>query len=255
MTSGFHLMKVIEPDELFTICIDSAMEIPEIDMIGVYLLNKKNHIYELKYNVGGSPDFVEKVKTNQFRTTDESILGGKQPRYRDIAHIEKSNNMVVIEEGIKSFCIIPIIVDNQVIGAFNVASRNYTSISKQTGNILELISSQLGTTLHKIWSREKIKLNENRLEALLELTQMNYESENEIYNFALEKGVQLTKSTHGFIAHVDPENHYIFQMRIWSIHAKQMGPVQDNIDESSDVLCKGIWSEIIQNEKTYHSEQ
>ncbi|MHA1452494.1 MAG: hybrid sensor histidine kinase/response regulator, partial [Promethearchaeota archaeon] len=154
-----------------------------------------------------------------------------------------------INEGIKSYCIIPIIVKNQVIGVFNVASRNNEAISKQTGNILELISSQLGTTLEKIGAQEKIKLNENRLEVLLELTQMKYESEDEIYNFALEKGVQLTKSTHGFIAHVDPKDHFISQMRVWSIHAKNMPPIHEFTDESSSVLDKWVWEEIIQTNK------
>ncbi|TFG17327.1 MAG: PAS domain S-box protein, partial [Promethearchaeota archaeon] len=246
---GISLNKVIEQDALFELCIDSAISVPEIDLIGVYLLNKKTHDFELKYNVGGSSEFVEKVKINKFRNTSGEIFGKKEIIYRDLKHIETTANELIINEGIKSYCIIPIIVKNQVIGVFNVASRNYVSISEQTGTILELISSQLGATLEKIWVQEQIKLNENRLEALLELTQMNYESENEIYNFALEKGVQLTKSTHGFIAHVDPKDNFISQMRVWSIHAKDMPPMHQFTDKLSAIINKEIWDEIIQTNK------
>jgi len=246
---GISLNEVTEQDDLFALCMESALKVPEIDLIGVYLSNNITHSFELKYHVGGSPEFVEKMRIHQFRNGDEGILEKKEPIYRDFKYIKATAIDPITKEGIKSYCVIPIIVKNQSMGVFNVASRNYETISNQTGNTLELISSQLGTTLEKIWAQEKIKLDENRLEALLELTQMKYESEDEIYNFALEKGVQLTKSSHGFIAHVDPKDHYISQMRIWSIHAKNMPPIHELTDKNSTVIDKGVWGEIIRTNK------
>ncbi len=246
---GLALNEVSEPDQLFRLCMESALKAPEIDMIGVYQLNKKTQEFDLKYSKGGSPKFEEKVKINQFRMGSEIIFKEQKSIYRDQKYVEKIADPVIITEGIKSYCVIPFIVGNQVAGVFNVASRNYPRISQKTRNTLELIASQLGAKLEKIWAQEKIKLNEERLQALLELTQMKYDSEDEIFDFALEKGVQLTKSTHGFIAQIDSESHKITDFRIWSIHAKNMSPLHEVVTDSSETLSKAIWTEIIKQKK------
>ncbi|HEU5453229.1 MAG TPA: response regulator, partial [Terriglobales bacterium] len=48
-----------------------------------------------------------------------------------------------------------------------------------------------------------VKLNERRLEALLELNRMNASSEEEITSFALEQGIGLTGSRYGYVGFVD----------------------------------------------------
>jgi PAS domain S-box-containing protein len=246
---GFSLNEVTELDELFKLCISTAMRLPEIDLIGIYILNSKSGDFDLKYSEGGSKNFVEKVKTDQFRRNGISIFQNKKAIYRDLNYIEISKNSIIPEEGIKSYCLIPIITENGIVGAFNVASRHYKSISTQTGNVIELISAQLGTKLEKIWAQEKIKLNEERLEVLLQLNQMNNESEENIFNFALEKAVQLTNSTHGFISQVDIESKQITQMRIWSIHSRNVPPVFEFPDQNQEMLKTNPWKQIVKTKK------
>ncbi|MBN2156502.1 MAG: GAF domain-containing protein [Candidatus Lokiarchaeota archaeon] len=245
---GIALNEVVEIDDLFNLCIDSAFEIPEIDMIGIYLINKKSQNFELKYHKGLKYYISKKDPINQLQIKDTILLDKRQPLYRDYCDIEKNNSKIIQEEQIRSYAIIPILIGNEVIGVFNVASLSSESISKVVRSYLELISSQLGTTLSKIEAYEKIKLNERRLEALLKLNQMSYESEDEIYNFALQEGVKLTKSTHGFIAHVSQEEE-ITNLRIWSIHSQNTPPIHEVSEKSSEFINIHVWEDIVATKK------
>ncbi len=64
-------------------------------------------------------------------------------------------------------------------------------------------------------AEEALRLDESRLEALLEFSQMSGASLNEITDFALEQAVMLTKSKIGYLAFVN-ENETVLTMHSWS---------------------------------------
>ena len=67
-------------------------------------------------------------------------------------------------------------------------------------------------------AEEEVKLNEQRLEALLELNQMTEATLEEITAFALEEAVRLTQSKIGYVAFVS-EDESILTMHAWSRQA------------------------------------
>ena len=62
---------------------------------------------------------------------------------------------------------------------------------------------------------DALRLNEERLEALLKLSQMTEASEKEISDFALEEGVRLTESKIGYL-HFFNEDQKSLQLYSWS---------------------------------------
>jgi hypothetical protein len=62
---------------------------------------------------------------------------------------------------------------------------------------------------------EEFKLNEERLEALLKLTHLEFKSEKEITDLALEEAVRLTKSKGGYLHFFDEDDQTI-QLYSWS---------------------------------------
>lgn len=62
---------------------------------------------------------------------------------------------------------------------------------------------------------KSLKLDEERLEALLKLSRMDFTSEKEITDFALEEGVRLTKSNGGYL-HFFNEDEHTIHLYSWS---------------------------------------
>ncbi len=91
-----------------------------------------------------------------------------------------------------------------------------------------------------------LRLNEIRLEALLELSQMSWSSEEEVADYVLEQQVRLTSSTIGLIGFLD-EDEKILHLHTWTEHIPECGlpeaPARYNIAQS------GIWADAVRQRK------
>ncbi len=91
-----------------------------------------------------------------------------------------------------------------------------------------------------------LRLNEIRLEALLELSQMSWFSQEEVADYVLEQQVRLTSSTIGLIGFLD-EDERILNLHTWTEHIPECGlpeaPARYNIAKS------GIWADAVRQRK------
>lgn len=92
-------------------------------------------------------------------------------------------------------------------------------------------------------SEEALRLDEARLEALLELTQMSEASEQDITNFALEEGVWLTGSEVGWMGALD-DSGTIVTLYNFSSRARQECEVVGR-PHSFSIKNAGIWAQPI----------
>ncbi|MDW7731704.1 MAG: GAF domain-containing protein [Methanolobus sp.] len=104
---------------------------------------------------------------------------------------------------------------------------------------------------HDLTRQKKIedilRLNESRLEALLELNRKKSLSCNEIADFALEKGVELTQSRIGYIAFLE-EEEAVLTIDSWS---EEVGRVCRTKECPKIFLLKdtGLWGEVVRQRK------
>ena len=100
-----------------------------------------------------------------------------------------------------------------------------------------------------IWKQaeEEIRLNESRLETLLQLNQMTDTSLTSICNFAIEGGVNVTKSRIGYLAFVN-EDETELTIHSWSKRAMAECAIADKrtIYKISDA---GLWCEAVKQRK------
>ena len=92
-------------------------------------------------------------------------------------------------------------------------------------------------------AEEALRLDESRLEALLQLNQMIDGSLNDITHFALEQAVRLTESTLGYIAFVS-EDESVLTMHAWSREAMDECQIQEK-PRIYQVISTGLWGEPI----------
>ncbi|MEA3359582.1 MAG: GAF domain-containing protein, partial [Thermodesulfobacteriota bacterium] len=94
---------------------------------------------------------------------------------------------------------------------------------------------------------ESLRLEENRLNVLIKLSQMNQASVNEITSFSLEEAVRLTGSKIGYLAFVN-EDETVLTMHAWSKTTMEQCSITDKPIEY--LLEKtGLWGEAIRQRK------
>lgn len=94
---------------------------------------------------------------------------------------------------------------------------------------------------------EKIKSNEIRLEAMLQLTKMNNKSKKEITNFSLQQAVKLTSSQYGYLAFVNNDES-LLEMFSWSEEAYKDCKIE-NMQFIYEVEKTGLWGDTIRQRK------
>ena len=96
-------------------------------------------------------------------------------------------------------------------------------------------------------AEEEVKLNEQRLEALLELNQMTEATLEEITAFAMEEAVRLTQSKIGYVAFVS-EDESILTMHAWSRQAlRECRTAEKPI--IYPVVNTGLWGEAVRQRR------
>ena len=120
------------------------------------------------------------------------------------------------------------------------------SVKDESGNVLFLIAEGNDITERK-QSEELIRLNELRLETLLELNRMTGVSESELAHFAMESAVRLTKSTIGYVAFMN-EAETILTMYAWSSQAMRECAIVDK-PIVYPVATTGLWGEAVRQRR------
>ncbi len=98
-------------------------------------------------------------------------------------------------------------------------------------------------------ARETRQLNEQRMQALLELTQMREAPLSEIADFALAQAVKLTRSEMGFLGFIDADEEQM-TLHAWSEKAMRGCEVNDKprhfwLDEA------GVWAEAVRQHRPF----
>nr|WP_319272874.1 PAS domain S-box protein [uncultured Draconibacterium sp.] len=127
---------------------------------------------------------------------------------------------------------------------FNKALKKYFHVyaySPEKGKFAVFFNDVTETKI----SEQKIRLNESRLSALVEMGQMTSSTEDEIYDFVLNKAIELTQSKIGFLGFVNDDESEV-RIHKWSDSAMKQCTVA-NYDMNFIIAESGIWGDVIRN--------
>jgi PAS domain S-box-containing protein len=119
-------------------------------------------------------------------------------------------------------------------------------ILSPTGGVAGLAVLSVDITDRKR-AEETLLLDEARLEALVNLSQMSGASLRGLANFALEEGVRLTKSKIGYLAFMN-EDETVLTMYAWSRHAMDQCAIYDKPIEYP-LETTGQWGEAVRQRR------
>ncbi len=156
-TLALKLNTLTKLDEILTVCLDSAIDISDMDCGGIYIFDEKKDGFVLRKSKNLSSDFIK--HTSFYPANLESsrlILKGK-PIYSRHKKLGIELNSPKEKENLKAIAIIPIVFQDEVIGCFNIASHVLDKVPLKFRNALETITGQIGSILYRQIAEQKIR--------------------------------------------------------------------------------------------------
>jgi PAS domain S-box-containing protein len=119
-------------------------------------------------------------------------------------------------------------------------------VMDESGRVNEILSIGSDITEQKIAEEER-QLNEARISALLELSRMTDQADQALTDFALEKAIELTGSTIGYLAFMN-EDESVLTMYSWSREAMKECLIETR-PLIYPVKTTGLWGEAVRQRK------
>lgn len=157
---GLKLSKAQSFEETLTICLKSIIAYSEMDCGGIYILNENEKCLDLIKHYGLSDRFVEKSVRFTENSAYYHIVAEGKPIYKSIAAFKTDSTVELEYESIISRAIIPILHLGKVVACINVGSRTIAEIPAHQQNIMERLSTYVGSFI--VQARHEDTLRKNR---------------------------------------------------------------------------------------------
>jgi sigma-B regulation protein RsbU (phosphoserine phosphatase) len=154
---------------------------------------------------------------------------------------------LVAEEALTSLVLAPIIAETLTLGVLTAASSQKGFFTKEHIQFFQSLAGHLGLAVRSANMEEALRLDESRLEAVWQLSQMTKATLQEIADFALEEGVRLTKSKIGFVGFLN-EDETILTIQSWSKTVMEECKVIDK-PIVYPLETAGLWGETVRQRR------
>ena len=141
----------------------------------------------------------------------------------------------------------PITTETLTLGVLTAASSQKGYFAKEHVEFFQSLAGQLGLAVRSANMEEALRLDESRLEAVWQLSQMTKATLKEITDFALEEGVRLTKSQIGYLAFMN-EDETVLTMQAWSKTAMEECAITDK-PFVYPLETTGLWGEAVRQRR------
>jgi PAS domain S-box-containing protein len=166
---GLALSEFVEIKEAFRLVLDVALRISGMDNGSIFLIDKATGEADLVHYEGVTPEFAKKY-THQTADSDYCrLLKLKKPHYFTFKDMGVYVDEIVRREGLKSYCLIPVLYEDQVIAALNVGSHYLEEIPLSIRHVLEAVASQIGGVLVRVDAEEKLIKERTTLDNIISL--------------------------------------------------------------------------------------
>jgi PAS domain S-box-containing protein len=165
---GIALSGTTDLKEALSTLLDAAVVLEGIDCGGVYLMDTASGELDLICSRGLSKDFVSHVRHYDKDSPNVRLILKGKPTYLDYGSLPVSKTIFENKEGLCNIAVIPILHKGKVIACMNVASHSVENIPASTRNVLENISSQVGSVIARLMAESSLMKSEIKYRELYE---------------------------------------------------------------------------------------
>ncbi len=143
-------------------CLDTSLRVSGMDSGGIYLFDEEKQSLELAIHTGLSEEFI-KVSTYYDRNTENvKLVKKRKPLYAKHSTVLKQFNEMRISDEIYSIVIIPLVVNEQIIGCLNIGSGQNQQMPLYVRQAIETISTTISNVILQVENRNRLQENERR---------------------------------------------------------------------------------------------
>jgi PAS domain S-box-containing protein len=213
-----------------------------IEKCAVRLLDEQGFLH-IKGSRGLPPEAGEQVAKPDPQSLLGQCLASQVTSVVDSSSHRDRLQGLLAEETLASLVLAPITTETQTLGVLTAASSQQGYFAKEHVEFFQSLAGQLGLAVRSANMEEELRLDESRLEAVWQISQMTRVTVKEITDFALEEGVRLTKSKIGYLAFLN-EDETVLTMQAWSKTAMEQCAVADQ-PLVYPLETTGLWGEAV----------
>lgn len=152
-------------DEALPRCLDAAMAVSRLDCGGVYLATDDGGL-ELACARGLSERFLAKVARIEPGSARMSTVASRDGVYLTASDLDASSAAEWRDEGLTSAAILPIYLEDVLVGCYNLASRSLESVPRAVRPVLETIAAEIANAIMRIRAESVVRQREGELATL-----------------------------------------------------------------------------------------
>jgi PAS domain S-box-containing protein len=162
--------------EALKICVETAIEISDMDCGTIYLLDESSGDLRLAHSKGLGEDFLSLI-SNQKRDSKRTrkVMEGR-PIYIRLSDSDLPLQKAREQEGIRSIAVVPILHQDQVIGCYSIGSHTVDRVPIASRTALKTIAAMIGNAIVRIRATEALEMR------TAELMAKNAEMESFVYS-------------------------------------------------------------------------
>ena len=218
-----------------------------VEKCAVRLLDEDGFLH-----VKGSRGLPSEAREQVIKPDPESLLGqclltSQVVSVADSSTVPDRLQGLLEDETPASLMLAPITTETLTLGVLTAASSQKGYFAKEHVEFFQSLAGQLGLAVRSANMEEALRLDESRLEAVWQLSQMTKATLKEITDFVLEEGVRLTKSQIGYLAFMN-EDETVLTMQAWSKTAMEQCAVMDK-PMDYPLETTGLWGEAVRQRR------
>ncbi len=151
--------------EALKICVDTAIEISEMDCGTIYLRDESSGHLRLAHSKGLSEDFLSLISDQKRDSKRAKKVMEGRPIYIRVQDSDLPLQEAREREGIRSIAVVPILHQDRVIGCYSIGSHTADRVPIASRTALKTIASMIGNAIARIRATESLAARTAELEA------------------------------------------------------------------------------------------
>ncbi len=147
-------------DDVLNRLLEAVLKIEGIDSGGVYLADIHTGDLDIVTHSGLSQNFVDEVTHYDKDSPQGQIVYAGKTVYREYPSVFSEREDVLRAEGLHALLVIPIIFEEEVVAALNLASHTNEIIPPDAREALETIAAQVGGAVARVRAVEALRASE-----------------------------------------------------------------------------------------------
>ncbi|MCK5023008.1 MAG: PAS domain S-box protein, partial [Candidatus Aenigmarchaeota archaeon] len=162
---GLKLSSADNLKDAMSTVLDFVTYLPDVDSGGIYILNKKIDSLNLVVHEGLSKEFLNATSHYDSNSSHMKLVMVGKPTYVNYPKfVPDEKDPIKMKEGLRALGVIPILHEDGVIGALNIASHKKDEFTESTRDVLETTAAQIGGVISRMRAEEELKKSKKNLE-------------------------------------------------------------------------------------------